>query len=83
MVRHEQLLIDALAARVGPGNLAVRGQHGLCMHDMQQVFRGGSMDWLGLERQMHAFRAAQIIIGAATAMLSRISALLQAHTGPA
>ena len=49
MVEHEQLLIDALVDLVGAGNV--------------HVFRGGSMDRLGMERQIAAFRKANIIIG--------------------
>ena len=49
MVENEQLLIDALAGLVGTDNV--------------HVFRGGTMDRVGMERQIAAFRKASIIIG--------------------
>ena len=48
-VENEQLLIDALAGLVGADNV--------------HVFRGGTMDRVGMERQIAAFRKASIIIG--------------------
>ena len=49
VVENEQLLIDALVGLVGAGNV--------------HVFRGGTMDRAGMERQIAAFRKANIIIG--------------------